>query len=125
MKYKGPLPACLLAGGETTVTVTGKGKGGRNQQLALAAGIQLEKYPQLTVLSGGTDGNDGPTTAAGAIVNAPTIVRAKEQKLDPQAFLKDNDAFNFFSKAGGLLVTGPTNTNVMDIMIVLITEPGA
>ncbi|MCW3467956.1 glycerate kinase type-2 family protein [Chitinophaga nivalis] len=120
LQYPGPLPACLLMGGETTVTVTGSGKGGRNQQLALAAGIALADHPHITLLSGGTDGTDGPTDAAGAIVHAQTIKNALKLQLDPNSFLHSNDAWHFFSKAGGLLVTGPTQTNVMDLMIVLI-----
>ena len=124
LDYKGPLPACLLNGGETTVHVTGSGLGGRNQQLALAAGIALEEHPRLTFLSGGTDGNDGPTNAAGAIADASVIINARKMHLDPNSFLQDNDAWHFFSKAGGLMVTGPTQTNVMDLMIVLISAPG-
>ncbi|HEY8956342.1 glycerate kinase [Chitinophaga sp.] len=121
LEYNGPLPACLLAGGETTVQVTGNGLGGRNQQLALAAGIALAHYPSLTFLSGGTDGSDGPTNAAGAIVDASTIKNAEKMQLDPNSFLQQNDAWHFFSKAGGLMITGPTQTNVMDLMIMLIT----
>lgn len=124
LDYAGPLPACLLAGGETTVNVTGNGLGGRNQQLALAAGIALAAYPQLTFLSGGTDGSDGPTNAAGAIVNASTMQNAINMQLDANSFLRNNDAWHFFSKAGGLMITGPTQTNVMDLMIVLISAGG-
>ncbi|MBO9728045.1 MAG: glycerate kinase [Chitinophaga sp.] len=121
LNYHGPLPACLLAGGETTVTITGNGLGGRNQQLALAAGIALAEHPHITFLSGGTDGSDGPTDAAGAIVDASTMKNARNRQLDANSFLRNNDALHFFSKAGGLLVTGPTQTNVMDLMILLIT----
>lgn len=119
--YSGSLPACLLAGGETTVTITGNGLGGRNQQLALAAGIALAHHPTLTFLSGGTDGSDGPTNAAGAIVDASTMQNARNMQLDANSFLQNNDAWHFFSKAGGLMITGPTQTNVMDLMILLIT----
>lgn len=121
LDYHGPLPACLLAGGETTVTITGNGLGGRNQQLALAAGIALANHPHITFLSGGTDGSDGPTDAAGAIVDAATMQNAQNKQLDANSFLHNNDAFHFFSKAGGIMVTGPTQTNVMDLMILLIT----
>lgn len=121
LDYTGPLPACLLAGGETTVKVTGNGLGGRNQQLALAAGMALADHPGITFLSAGTDGSDGPTNAAGAIVDASTIKNAAKMQLDPNSFLAQNDAWHFFSKAGGLIVTGPTQTNVMDLMIVLLT----
>ncbi|MFY0253632.1 glycerate kinase [Chitinophaga sp. 30R24] len=119
--YEGPLPACLLAGGETTLTVMGTGLGGRNQQLALAAGIALADQPAYTFLSGGTDGSDGPTAAAGAIVDASTMQKARHMQLDPLHFLHNNDAWHFFSKVGGLIVTGPTQTNVMDLMVLLIT----
>jgi glycerate 2-kinase len=121
LHYQGPLPACLLAGGETTVTITGNGLGGRNQQLALAAGIALAPYPNITFLSGGTDGSDGPTNAAGAIVHASTMQNAEKMQLDANSFLHNNDAWHFFSKAGGLIITGPTQTNVMDLMILLLT----
>jgi hydroxypyruvate reductase len=121
LDYKGPLPACLLNGGETTVHVTGNGLGGRNQQLALAAGIVMADHPRLTFLSGGTDGSDGPTNAAGAIVDAALVKNARKKGLDPHRFLQENDAWHFFSEAGGLMVTGPTQTNVMDLMITLIS----
>jgi glycerate 2-kinase len=118
-------PVCLLMGGETTVTVRGTGKGGRNQEFALAAAIQLAGLPQVTVLSGGTDGSDGPTDAAGAVVDHITLQRAKELLLDPVAYLQNNDAYHFFEKTGGLLITGPTLTNVMDIMLALVYSPGS
>ncbi len=119
--YEGPRPACLLAGGETTVHVTGDGKGGRNQQLALAAAIALAGHEGITLLCAGTDGTDGPTNAAGAVVDHQTLERAAALQLDAQDFLQRQDAWTFFSKAGGLLVTGPTQTNVMDLMIMLLT----
>ncbi|SJZ41201.1 glycerate 2-kinase [Chitinophaga eiseniae] len=121
LTYEGPRPACLLAGGETTVQVTGNGKGGRNQQLALAAAIALAGHEGITLLSAGTDGTDGPTNAAGAIADNHTLERATALQLDAQDFLQRQDAWTFFSKAGGLLITGPTQTNVMDLMIVLLT----
>nr|WP_281392585.1 MOFRL family protein [Chitinophaga varians] len=111
----------MLAGGETTVQVTGKGKGGRNQQLALAAAIMLAGHEGITLLSAGTDGTDGPTNAAGAIVDNHTLEKAHALQLHASGFLQQQDAWTFFSKAGGLLITGPTQTNVMDLMIVLIT----
>ncbi|MBC9912672.1 glycerate kinase [Chitinophaga varians] len=119
--WQGPRPGCLLAGGETTVQVTGKGKGGRNQQLALAAAIMLAGHEGITLLSAGTDGTDGPTNAAGAIVDNHTLEKAHALQLHASGFLQQQDAWTFFSKAGGLLITGPTQTNVMDLMIVLIT----
>jgi hydroxypyruvate reductase len=105
---------CLLSGGETTVTLRGKGLGGRNQEFVLAAAIALADHPQVTIFSGGTDGIDGPTDAAGAIADAATP-RASAAK-----FLANNDSYRFFEKAGGLVKTGPTGTNVMDVRILLI-----
>ncbi len=115
----GRLPACLLSGGETTVTVTGKGQGGRNQEAALAFALCLDGEPGLAALFAGTDGTDGPTEAAGAFVDGGTAARAREAGLDPEAYLEDNDSHGFFGKAGGLFVPGPTGTNVMDIGIIL------
>ncbi|WPQ64944.1 DUF4147 domain-containing protein [Chitinophaga sancti] len=115
-EWKGKRPACLLAGGESTVTITGNGLGGRNQQLALAAGIALEGAEGITLLSAGTDGTDGPTDAAGAIVDAAIMQIGK----NAQEHLDKQDAYPFFQKAGGLLITGPTQTNVMDIIIILL-----
>ncbi len=112
-------PACLLAGGETTVTVKGKGKGGRNQELALAAAIALDGLPDVLALCAGTDGADGPTDAAGAIVAGDTVVRARRLGLDPYDFLRNNDSYTFFAALGDLVKTGPTGTNVMDIEILL------
>ncbi len=118
-------PVCLLQGGETTVTIRGNGKGGRNQELALAAALELEqageKAAHITLLSGGTDGTDGPTDAAGAIADAYTLQRSKALQLNAAAYLDNNDAYHFFKQTDRLLITGPTHTNVMDIQIVLIT----
>ncbi len=113
-------PVCLIFGGETTVTVTGNGKGGRNQELCLSTAIEIDGMKNITFLSGGTDGNDGQTEAAGAICNGRTIERAKELGLDALKFLNNNDSYNFFNKLGDLIITGSTNTNVMDIQILLI-----
>jgi glycerate 2-kinase len=113
-------PACLLAGGETTVTLRGQGKGGRNQELALAAAIALEGLSRISLLSVGTDGTDGPTDAAGAFVDGATCQRARARGLDPGDFLSRNDSYHFFESLGDLLITGPTRTNVMDIMCLLI-----
>jgi glycerate 2-kinase len=114
-------PACLISGGETTVSLRGSGKGGRNQEFVLAAAIALAGNPGIAVLSGGTDGTDGPTDAAGAVAGPGTLAAAKKKGLDPQAFLQDNDAYNFFAPLGALLKTGPTNTNVMDVRLLLIS----
>lgn len=111
---------CLLTGGETTVTVRGRGRGGRNMELALAFALEIEGHPGITLLSAGTDGTDGPTDAAGAIVDGTTVTRAREMGLDPRAYLDDNDSYGFFSRVGGLLVTGPTGTNVMDLQIIVM-----
>ncbi len=113
-------PACLLAGGETTVTLRSQGKGGRNQELALAAAIALEGLDRISLLSAGTDGTDGPTDAAGAFVDGATCQRARARGLDPADFLSRNDSYHFFESLGDLLITGPTRTNVMDIICLLI-----
>jgi glycerate 2-kinase len=112
-------PACILSGGETTVMVQGKGKGGRNQEFALAAAFEINGFTNLVVLSGGTDGTDGPTDAAGAIATGETIRRARERGLDPKKHLAENDSYPFFDALGNLIKTGPTGTNVMDIHVLL------
>jgi len=111
---------CLISGGETTVTVTGNGKGGRNTELALSFAREIQDIEGITLLSAGTDGTDGPTDAAGAIVDGSTIEKAKSLGLDPDEYLADNDSYNFFKKIDSLLITGPTGTNVMDVQIVLV-----
>lgn len=110
---------CLLWGGETTVVVKGAGKGGRNQQFALAAADIMHKVSLegMVVLSGGTDGTDGPTDAAGAIADDEVILGLQAHKLDIASFLENNDAFHFFEQTDGLIITGPTQTNVMDIVV--------
>ncbi len=111
---------CLLSGGETTVTVRGKGRGGRNTEFALAFAISIEGVQGITLLSAGTDGTDGPTDAAGAVVDGASAGKARTRGLDPVEFLDNNDSYTLFRKTGDLLITGPTGTNVMDIQIVLI-----
>ena len=120
-RYGNPLPhpACLVLGGETTVTVRGAGKGGRNQELALAAGIALDGWEGLLVLTLATDGTDGTTDAAGAIVTGRTVRRARDLGLDPTEFLERNDSYSFFAALGDLVITGPTGTNVNDLTVVL------
>ncbi|MFQ5686944.1 MAG: glycerate kinase [Candidatus Scalindua sp.] len=114
-------PACIIAGGETTVTIKGNGKGGRNQEFALSAAMEIEGYDGIVILSAGTDGTDGPTDATGATVDSNTCKNARERFcLNPEDFLTKNDSYNFFSKTGEHIITGPTLTNVMDIMISLI-----
>ena len=114
-------PACIISGGETTVTIRGKGLGGRNQEFCLASAIEIAELPdKMVVLSGGTDGNDGPTDAAGAVVDPHTVERGKRAGLSAIDYLNDNDAYHFFLKTEDLLMTGPTNTNVMDVRLLLI-----
>ncbi len=112
-------PLCLIAGGETTVTVHGTGIGGRNQEMALAAALELHGRNDLVFLSGGTDGNDGPTNAAGGLVDGQTIERGKAQEKNPYEALRNNDSYHFLQATGDLVITGATQTNVMDIQILL------
>lgn len=116
----GHTPRCLIAGGETTVTVTGGGSGGRNQEFALALAPLIAGQP-VSVLSAGTDGVDGPTDAAGAFVDGTTVERALRLGLDPEDYLKNNDSYHFFSALGDLFFPGPTGTNVMDVQIAVIS----
>jgi glycerate 2-kinase len=111
---------CLISGGETTVTVKGKGVGGRNMELALSFAIEINGIDGITLLSAGTDGTDGPTDAAGACVDGQTVSKAKAIGIYPEAYLRNNDSYNFFKKTNELFNTGPTGTNVMDIQIVRI-----
>ena len=120
--YPVPAPVCILSGGETTVTLKGSGLGGRNQHFALCAAADIAGSDMVLILSGGTDGNDGPTDAAGALVDNTTMQRAASQGLDWARYLANNDAYHFFKPLGDLLTTGPTNTNVMDLRIVLVPE---
>ncbi|MDR7417157.1 MAG: glycerate kinase [Armatimonadota bacterium] len=115
-----PLPACLVLGGETTVTVRGMGKGGRNQELALSAALALEGVRGVLVVSFATDGTDGPTDAAGGVVDGATVFRARACGRDPRQHLARNDAYPCLDAVGGLLRTGPTGTNVNDLVLVLI-----
>ncbi len=119
---------CLLYGGETTVTVRGTGKGGRNQQLALAFAGEITGMKGVSLLSAGTDGGDGPTDAAGAMVDGSTLAQARSLNIDPQPYLDNHDSYTFFDRldaASGMhchFKTGPTGTNVMDIQIMLLTK---
>ena len=119
---RGPVaaPACLIAGGETTVTVRGKGKGGRCQEVALAAALELRNQRDIVLLAAGTDGSDGPTDAAGAIVDGESAERARRQGADPVRGLEENDSNRVLGSSGDLLVTGPTNTNLLDLYLVLV-----
>jgi hydroxypyruvate reductase len=113
-------PACIISGGETTVTVQGTGVGGRNQEFALAAALDIEGMPDLVVLSGGTDGTDGPTDAAGALSDGATLGRARALGMDGREYLLNNDSYRFFEPLADLIKTGPTNTNVMDVRLMLV-----
>jgi hydroxypyruvate reductase len=115
-----PRPACVISGGETTVTIRGKGLGGRNQEFALAAAIEINGLENVVILSGGTDGTDGPTDAAGALADGETVSRAKAQGLDAEQQLRENDSYHFFKPLGDLIITGPTFTNVMDLQLVMV-----
>ena len=118
LQASGQKKLCLISGGETTVTVRGEGKGGRNMEMALSFAMEIRGLDGITFLSAGTDGTDGPTDAAGAIVDGKTIEKAGG--MDPQTYLKNNDSYHFFKKTDDLLITGPTGTNVMDIQILVI-----
>ncbi|KJS29902.1 MAG: glycerate kinase [Desulfatitalea sp. BRH_c12] len=115
-------PACILSGGETTVTVRGNGRGGRNQEFALAAATAIDGNAAILMLCAGTDGTDGPTDAAGAFADHTTVARSRQAGLDVRKHLASNDAYSFFDALGDLLTTGPTGTNVMDLNIVLVCE---
>lgn len=116
------LPALLVYYGESTVKVTGSGKGGRNQELALHGAQKIAGYEQITWLSAGTDGIDGPTDAAGAVVDWNTIQLAKERGVKADEYLSENDSYHFHEKLGTLLKTGPTGNNLMDVVLVLIQK---
>ncbi|MCC7355553.1 MAG: glycerate kinase [Anaerolineae bacterium] len=120
LRNEAPLarPACWVLGGETTVTVRGQGRGGRNQELALAAALALDGWEGALVAALATDGNDGPTDAAGAIATGSTIARGRAAGLDALASLAANDSYRYFSALGDLIITGPTNTNVNDLLFV-------
>ena len=114
-----PPGSCAIAGGETTVTVRGSGLGGRNQEFAMVAGMALDGVADALVLSGGTDGTDGPTDAAGGIGDGATMERARAAGIDAAEYLARNDSYHFLARLGDLVMTGPTNTNVMDVVVML------
>jgi glycerate-2-kinase len=113
-------PAAIVAGGETTVTVTGKGLGGRNQEISLAAAARLNELDGAVLASISTDGIDGPTDAAGAVADGNTLLRASKKGLAPERFLAENDSYHFFSELGDLVLTGATGTNVNDISVIVV-----
>ena len=125
---RGPVgpPACVIAGGETTVTIKGKGRGGRCQEFALAAALAMDGMRDVVILAAGTDGSDGPTDAAGALADGESAERARARGLDPAGRLADNDSHPVFATLGDLVVTGPTNTNLLDLYLLLVspTPPG-
>jgi glycerate 2-kinase len=114
-------PACVLASGETTVTVRGRGTGGRCQEFTLAAALEIENLDGVAVLAAGTDGSDGPTLAAGAVADGMSARRARELGREPRARLEANDSHGVFDALGDLVVTGPTNTNLLDLYLVLVS----
>jgi len=122
-RYNRPLakPACVIWGGETTVTLKGNGLGGRNQELALAAAMAIDGLPDTLIAALGTDGTDGPTDAAGAIVTGETIERGRSIGLEAAAYLAANDSYHYFQQLGDLISTGPTGTNVNDLVFILIS----
>jgi glycerate-2-kinase len=113
-------PACILAGGETTVTIQGDGIGGRCQEFALSFALEVEGLENVVVLAGGTDGTDGPTEVAGALASGITISKARRLGLDGTEYLKRNDSYNFFKQLEDLVITGPTKTNVMDVYVLVV-----
>jgi len=113
-------PACVISGGETTVTVRGQGLGGRNQEFALAVAQGINGLENVVIMSGGTDGSDGPTDAAGALADGTTIARAQTHSLIAAEYLANNDSYHFFARLGDLIKTGPTGTNVADVRIILV-----
>ena len=115
-----PSPACLISGGETTVVIAGGGLGGRNMEFAMHAARFIEGLEDITMASIGTDGTDGPTDAAGAIVDGMTTRLSRERGIDINEYIKSNDSYHYHEKMGNLIVTGPTNTNVMDVRIIIV-----
>ncbi len=113
-------PACVLSGGETTVTIKGDGLGGRNMEFALAGALEISGAKNVLLFSAGTDGTDGPTDAAGARADGSTVKRARDLGLDARAHLENNDAYPFFKTLDDLIMTGPTMTNVMDLRLILV-----
>ena len=113
-------PGCLIAAGETTVTVKGQGKGGRCQEFALAAALEMDGLDGIAVLAAGTDGTDGPTDAAGALADGNTAARALVQGYDLRARLEDNNSHAVFAGLGDLVMTGPTNTNLLDLYLAVV-----
>ena len=111
---------CIISGGEEAVTVKRRGAGGKNTEIALTFALEIEGNPDIAMLSAGTDGIDGPTDAAGVIVDGRTTARARAMGIRPEEYLENEDSYDFFKKFGGLLMSGPKGDNVMDIQLILI-----
>jgi len=118
--HPAPAPACVISGGETTIVVAGGGLGGRNMEFAMHAALFIEGHEAITMASIGTDGTDGPTDAAGAIVDGMTVRLSRERGIDINEYVKNNDSYHFHENMGNLIITGPTNTNVMDVRIIIV-----
>lgn len=116
-----PAPACIVSGGETTVVVTGNGLGGRNMEFAMHAALHIQGFETITIASIGTDGSDGPTDAAGAVVDGSTMERSIAAGINVYDYMASNDSYHFHEKLGNLIKTGPTNTNTMDIRIIIVS----
>ena len=115
-----PEPPCaVIFGGETIVRLTGNGKGGRNQEVALAAALEIEGMEDVVVFSFGSDGTDGPTDAAGGLVDGQTLARMRAGSIVPEDSLANNDSYHALKASGDLIITGPTGTNVNDLMVIL------
>jgi glycerate 2-kinase len=118
-----PAPAAIISGGETTVTVRGQGRGGRNAEFLLALAVALDGQPGIHAMAGDTDGIDGTEDNAGALLAPDSIRRAAQRGVEAKSRLADNDGYGFFSALQDLIVTGPTRTNVNDIRVILVDQP--
>ncbi len=118
-KYSIKPPCAVIAGGETLVRVIGNGKGGRNQEIALSASMGIEGLKEVVIFSLGSDGTDGPTDAAGGIVDGESVVRMKSAGIEPESYLNNNDSYSALAASNDLIITGPTGTNVNDVSIIL------
>ena len=114
-------PLCIISGGESTVSIKGRGVGGRNQEVALYSAVQIAGIENVCVATLATDGEDGPTDAAGAIITGKTVKSAKRLGMDATSYLNNNDSYNFFVRVGGLIKTGPTRTNLNDLNFIFIS----
>jgi glycerate-2-kinase len=119
-RKKSMRPVCIIAGGEPTVTMTGRGKGGRAQEFAAAAALDLEGIPNAWLAAVGTDGTDGPTEVAGAVVSGTTLAQAKQRGVDLHSVLRRHDTYSAFKTLGSHIYTGPTGTNVNDLYLLLL-----